>query len=108
MLAMRACLFALFVAYTNAQALMGVDFGSDTVKVATIKNSEFSIVLNEASQRKTKNALGFDGDVRIFGAMADNLRGRLPKAVIQRAHHLLGVKHGDDATKKFGSAAMPV
>jgi len=92
----------------NGQALMGIDFGSDSVKVATIKNSEFSIVLNEASQRKTKNALGFDGDVRIFGAMADNLRGRLPKAVIQHAHHLLGAKADAPVTKTFGSSAMPV
>jgi len=92
----------------HAQSLMGVDLGSNEVKVATLKNSEFSIVLNEASKRKSVNALGFDGEERIFGEAAANLRGRLPKNVFRNAHHLLGVKAGSPVTKNFGTTALPV
>jgi len=106
------CLFAVAffatISSTNGQALMGIDLGTHEVKVATIKNSEFAIVLNEASNRKTPNALGFDGEVRIFGDGATNLRGRLPKQVILNAHHLLGVKAGAPVTANFGKSEMPV
>jgi len=94
--------------YANGQALMGVDLGSNEVKVATIKNAEFSIVLNEASKRKSVNALGFDGDERLFGEGASAMRGRLPKNVILDAHHLLAIKPGNPITKNYGTISRPV
>jgi molecular chaperone DnaK (HSP70) len=87
---------------------MGIDLGSHEVKIATIKNSEFSIVLNEASKRKSVNALGFDGEERLFGEGASNLRGRIPKGVILNAHHLLGEKAGSAAAGNFGRSETPV
>jgi len=101
-------LLATTISMISGQALMGVDLGSNEVKIATIKNAEFSIVLNEASKRKSINALGFDGEERLFGEGASSMRGRLPKNVALNAHLLLAVKANSPITKTFGTVSMPI
>ena len=69
--------FAIFlsgVCVINAATVMGIDFGSDSVKVAVIKGSTFEVVINKESKRKTFNAVGFTktGE-RVFGNRAESL-----------------------------------
>ena len=43
-----------------AQNVLGIDFGSEWIKLAVVQRSAgVQIVLNEASKRKSPNAIGF-------------------------------------------------
>jgi molecular chaperone DnaK (HSP70) len=63
-----------FIYIVNGAVVMGIDFGSDSIKVAVIKGSSFEVVINKESKRKTLNAVGFTklGE-RVFGNRAESL-----------------------------------
>ena len=107
--AAASCLLVL-VSCTPAagQNILGIDWGSASVKAATLKANEFSIVLNEASKRKSDAAIGFDGDERLFGNAAGDRRGRKPRNVFQQFHHLLGNSYEAPVVQHLrNNAAMP-
>lgn len=55
-------------------SILGIDFGTDTFKVMTLKSNAPDIVLNDQSGRKTDSLVGFDiNGERVFGKAADQL-----------------------------------
>lgn len=54
-------------------AVIGIDFGSNWIKMAVIRDNGFNIVLDSASQRKVSNAVSFGDDDRYFGPDAERL-----------------------------------
>jgi len=107
--AAASCLLVLVLCTPAAgQNILGIDWGSASVKAATLKANEFSIVLNEASKRKSDAAIGFDGDERLFGNAAGDRRGRKPRSVFQQFHHLLGNSYEAPVVQHLrNNAAMP-
>ena len=57
----------LFVPVCNG-AVLGVDFGSEFIKVASVApGSPFHIVIDEQSKRKIPAVISFEGGERHFG-----------------------------------------
>ena len=49
--------------------IMGVDMGSDTMKISLVQNGKpLQIVINAESKRKTPSVIGFYKKERLFGA----------------------------------------
>jgi molecular chaperone DnaK (HSP70) len=83
---------------TVAQAaMMGLDIGSDFIKIAAPKNNNIDIVLNEQSHRKTDNYIGFRGDERYFAADAKSLAPRFPDNMFTYMNQMVGVPFNDTA-----------
>ena len=63
-----------------AGAVIGIDLGSRFLKVGIIQPGVgIELVLNEATQRKSASAAGFNTmDERVYGNEAQNLLGKLP------------------------------
>jgi hypothetical protein len=73
-------------------ALLAVDYGSEWIKAALVApgRAPVSIVLNEASKRKSLAAVAFSGGERTLGDDAAALSARYPERVVLRARDLLG------------------
>jgi len=72
-------------------AVMGIDFGSEFIKVASVKpGTPFHIVVDEQSKRKVPAVVAFDQGERYFGNGAVQLAMRKPKETYLWAHRLLG------------------
>lgn len=70
---------------------MGIDFGSEFIKVASVKpGTPFHIVVDEQSKRKVPAVVAFDNGERHFGNGAVQLAMRKPKETYLWAHRLLG------------------
>ncbi|KAM9255766.1 LOW QUALITY PROTEIN: hypoxia up-regulated protein 1 [Cariama cristata] len=52
---------------TLSVAVMSVDMGSESMKIAIVKPVPMEIVLNKESRRKTPVAVSFEGERRLFG-----------------------------------------
>ena len=62
------------IQYINASTVLGIDFGSDTFKMALIKGNTFEVIINKESSRKTLNAVGFTKSMeRVYGNRASSL-----------------------------------
>eukprot|EP00672_Neobodo_designis_P016477 CAMPEP_0174828154 /NCGR_PEP_ID=MMETSP1114-20130205/1165_1 /TAXON_ID=312471 /ORGANISM="Neobodo designis, Strain CCAP 1951/1" /LENGTH=880 /DNA_ID=CAMNT_0016061865 /DNA_START=29 /DNA_END=2671 /DNA_ORIENTATION=+ len=82
---------ALTLVAISHAAMMGLDLGSDFIKIAAPKNNNIDIVLNEQSHRKTDNYVGFRGDERYFAADAKSLAPRFPDNMFTYVNQLVGV-----------------
>jgi len=72
-------------------AIIGVDFGSKFIKVASVQPGKpFDIVLNENSKRKSEQCLAFDTETRLYGSTAYAYASRSPDRVVSRVRDLLG------------------
>jgi hypothetical protein len=64
-------LLITFLNLVNSRAALGIDFGSEYVKVAVVKiGSPIDLILNEASKRKSENMIGILGKDRFFASHA--------------------------------------
>jgi len=92
--ALVALLAALALCHAPAPtqaAVMGVDFGSEFIKVASVKpGTPFHIVVDEQSKRKVPAVVAFDHGERHFGNGAVQLALRKPKDAYMWALRLLG------------------
>jgi molecular chaperone DnaK (HSP70) len=80
--------------------ILGIDFGSDTMKVALLQNSNLDILINDQSSRKTPTLVGFRNDERFFGKLADDIVRWVPDSVFGYMRDMLGSRSLDtDAVK---------
>lgn len=86
-----ACFFMLAAVPLFECAVLGIDFGSEYIKVASVKpGTPFHIVVDEQSKRKIPSVVAFDQGERWFGNGAVSLAMRKPKETYMWAHRLLG------------------
>ena len=93
-------------AVDEAETFLGIDFGSEWIKIAVMRGGKADIVLNENSKRKSIAALSFaDGPeaLRLFGesAMAR------PQNALQYVRELLGKCHSLASRNRFGPHHFP-
>jgi molecular chaperone DnaK (HSP70) len=91
-LALLVAVLAL-VSATSSGHVIGVDFGSEYIKVAGPHGDKgLDIVLNELSRRKTENFVGFrNGDIYI-GDTAKSLAARFPLCTASAINQLVGIR----------------
>jgi hypoxia up-regulated 1 len=71
--------------------IMGVDFGSDTMKIALVQSGKpLQIITNFESKRKTPSTIAFYKGERRFGANAVALMPRKPEMVYSNPFRLIG------------------
>ncbi|KAG5492890.1 hypothetical protein JKF63_01470 [Porcisia hertigi] len=88
--ALCACLF--FTQSTWAH-VMGIDFGSEFIKIAGPHGDKgVDIVLNEQSRRKTDNFIGLRGNDLYIGDMARALAARFPLCTVSAVNQLVGIR----------------
>lgn len=82
------------VAAGAGAAILGIDLGSQWMKVALVKPGvPFQIVTNTASKRKTATMVGFGSEnERIYAGDAENVAKRKPAHVFPMARSLVGRK----------------
>jgi len=96
--ALCAVLCCALLPLPSLAALLGIDFGSEFVKVALVApGSPFEIVLDKHTKRKSPNMVAFDLDERQFGNGATTLSVRQPTRTFGFATRLLG-KSADSAS----------
>jgi molecular chaperone DnaK (HSP70) len=71
LLSLATVLAALVVASDGA--VLGLDFGTQYLKMALVKVGSFTIVNDEHSKRKSPTVVGFEKDDRAFGNGAKGL-----------------------------------
>lgn len=82
--------------------VIGVDFGSDWLKIAVIRpGGVLETVLNRESKRKTHNLLTFRDGIRFFGSDAASLGMRFPQNTFRAVKTLLGKTYLDVAASDF-------
>ena len=77
-------------------APMGIDLGTEFIKVASVKNGNVDIVLNEQSHRKSHNFVGFRLPERYFAEEAKNFAARFPDNMIGAVNRMVGLRGSDD------------
>jgi len=71
--------------------VIGLDFGSDTMKVALVQpGAPLEIVTNFQSKRKTPTCITFYRGERLFGSDAYALMARKPELTFAKAYRMLG------------------
>ena len=98
-------LAALFcVASTASAAVLGIDYGSEYVKVSIVApgRTPISIVINEISKRKSTAAVAFTGGDRWLAEEAMNYNARFPDRVFTRLRDLLGKETGRPVYELLG------
>ena len=97
-------LAALFcVASTASAAVLGIDYGSEYVKVSIVApgRTPISIVINEISKRKSTAAVAFTGGDRWLAEDAMNYNARFPDRVFTRLRDLLGKETAVDSFTQY-------
>mmetsp|Transcript_12702 Transcript_12702/g.12343 ORF Transcript_12702/g.12343 Transcript_12702/m.12343 type:complete len:926 (+) Transcript_12702:120-2897(+) len=85
------CLFIAFLCNFCDANVIGLDFGSDAMKVAIVQpGSPLDIVGNFQSKRKTPTCITFYRGERMFGADAMALMSRKPELTFAKAYRMLG------------------
>ena len=85
------CVALLGVSLPLSAQVVGIDLGSEFIKVASVRRSDgIEIVLNEQTRRKTPNYVGFRGKDRYIGEDAKNLVGRFPDLMVGMLNRLIG------------------
>uniref|UniRef100_K7F5M5 Hypoxia up-regulated protein 1 n=1 Tax=Pelodiscus sinensis TaxID=13735 RepID=K7F5M5_PELSI len=89
-------LLACLPSETDSLAVMSVDLGSESMKIAIVKPGvPMEIVLNKESRRKTPVAVSLKENERLFGDSAVGMSIKKPKIALQYFQDLLG-KHMDN------------
>jgi hypoxia up-regulated 1 len=83
--------FAALITQADAKVL-GIDFGSENIKVAIVQPGRvpISVVTNEMSRRKSPGAVGFVNGERLLGEEAVGMEGRYPDKIFTKMRELLG------------------
>lgn len=95
---------ALLCLTTAAQsAVLGIDYGSEYVKVSIVApgRTPISIVINEISKRKSTAAVAFTGGDRWLMEEAMNYNARFPERVFTRLRDLLGKETAVPAFQEY-------
>ena len=101
-----ACVALLAPTEVRAQVI-GVDLGSEFIKVAAVRRSDgIDIVLNEQTRRKTPNFVGFRGKDRFIGEDAKSLVGRFPDRMVGLLNRLVGVPFSEKISEWFHSDVL--
>lgn len=86
-----AVLLANLLALSDTLAVMSVDLGSESMKVAIVKPGvPMEIVLNKESRRKTPVTVTLKDNERLFGDSAASMAVKNPKATLRYFQNLLG------------------
>ncbi|ERE75022.1 hypoxia up-regulated protein 1 precursor [Cricetulus griseus] len=86
-----AILLADLLALSDTLAVMSVDLGSESMKVAIVKPGvPMEIVLNKESRRKTPVTVTLKENERFLGDSAAGMAIKNPKATLRYFQHLLG------------------
>uniref|UniRef100_A0A8C8WPC1 Hypoxia up-regulated protein 1 n=1 Tax=Panthera leo TaxID=9689 RepID=A0A8C8WPC1_PANLE len=94
--ALMAVLLAHLLALSDTLAVMSVDLGSESMKVAIVKPGvPMEIVLNKESRRKTPVTVTLKENERFFGDSAASMAIKNPKATLRYFQHLLGKQEGN-------------
>ena len=104
LLSVAACL-ALVLGTVSANVI-GLDFGSDAMKVALVQpGSPLEIVTNFQSKRKTPTCITFYRGERMFGSDSYALMPRKPELSVAKAYRMLGRALGhplvQEVTKQY-------
>eukprot|EP00602_Paraphysomonas_sp_CaronLab_P000254 CAMPEP_0185031700 /NCGR_PEP_ID=MMETSP1103-20130426/19316_1 /TAXON_ID=36769 /ORGANISM="Paraphysomonas bandaiensis, Strain Caron Lab Isolate" /LENGTH=910 /DNA_ID=CAMNT_0027567315 /DNA_START=111 /DNA_END=2843 /DNA_ORIENTATION=- len=91
-MALRILPHLLLVATATANVI-GIDFGSDNMKVGLVSPGKFDIVTNSQSKRRTPNSITFYNGERSFGADSYALMARKPELTFTKFHRILGQSH---------------
>jgi len=97
-------LFLFVVPIVNGNVI-GLDFGSDSMKVAIVQpGTPLEIVSNFQSKRKTPTMISFYKGERLLGSDANAIMGRKPDLTFAKVNRMLGraINHPlvDEITKK--------
>nr|XP_020840473.1 LOW QUALITY PROTEIN: hypoxia up-regulated protein 1 [Phascolarctos cinereus] len=91
--ALVAVFLANLLVLTDTLAVMSVDLGSESMKVAIVKPGvPMEIVLNKESRRKTPVVVVLKENERFFGDSAASMAIKNPKATVRYFQDLLGKK----------------
>uniref|UniRef100_A0A2K5N9A1 Hypoxia up-regulated protein 1 n=1 Tax=Cercocebus atys TaxID=9531 RepID=A0A2K5N9A1_CERAT len=105
--ALVAVLLADLLALSDTLAVMSVDLGSESMKVAIVKPGvPMEIVLNKESRRKTPVIVTLKENERFFGDSAASMAIKNPKATLRYFQHLLG-KQADNPHVALYQARFP-
>eukprot|EP00658_Telonema_sp_P-2_P041940 TRINITY_DN3004_c0_g2_i15.p1 TRINITY_DN3004_c0_g2~~TRINITY_DN3004_c0_g2_i15.p1 ORF type:complete len:548 (-),score=212.60 TRINITY_DN3004_c0_g2_i15:139-1758(-) len=98
-----------FPALSSANAVLGIDLGTQFFKVGYKKTGMFDLVLNEASKRKTSTAVAFHEGERLLGDLAAGLKTKRPTNVATKFQRLIGRMFDDPQIQKngFGDYDLP-
>ncbi|XP_062450639.1 hypoxia up-regulated protein 1 isoform X1 [Rhea pennata] len=92
---------------TESLAVMSVDMGSESMKIAIVKPGvPMEIVLNKESRRKTPVAVSLKENERLFGDSALGMSIRSPKVAFRYFQDLLG-KHIDNPQVALYQSRFP-
>uniref|UniRef100_A0A2I3H682 Hypoxia up-regulated protein 1 n=1 Tax=Nomascus leucogenys TaxID=61853 RepID=A0A2I3H682_NOMLE len=105
--ALVAVLLADLLALSDTLAVMSVDLGSESMKVAIVKPGvPMEIVLNKESRRKTPVIVTLKENERFFGDSAASMAIKNPKATLRYFQQLLG-KQADNPHVALYQARFP-
>lgn len=105
--ALIAVFLADLLALSDTLAVMSVDLGSESMKVAIVKPGvPMEIVLNKESRRKTPVMVTLKENERFFGDSAAGMAIKNPKATLRYFQHLLG-KQADNPHVALYRARFP-
>lgn len=106
-LVLMAIVLADLLALSDTVAVMSVDLGSESMKVAIVKPGvPMEIVLNKESRRKTPVTVTLKENERFFGDSAAGMAIKNPKATLRYFQHLLG-KQADNPHVALYQARFP-
>ncbi|XP_053451184.1 hypoxia up-regulated protein 1 isoform X2 [Nycticebus coucang] len=105
--AIIAVLLADLLVLSDTLAVMSVDLGSESMKVAIVKPGvPMEIVLNKESRRKTPVTVTLKENERFFGDSAASMAIKNPKGTLRYFQHLLG-KQADNPHVALYQARFP-
>ncbi|XP_023373071.1 hypoxia up-regulated protein 1 [Otolemur garnettii] len=105
--AVIAVLLADLLVPSDTLAVMSVDLGSESMKVAIVKPGvPMEIVLNKESRRKTPVTVTLKENERFFGDSAASMAIKNPKATLRYFQYLLG-KQADNPHVALYQARFP-
>ncbi|KAL6061580.1 Hypoxia up-regulated protein 1 [Balamuthia mandrillaris] len=81
--------------------VLGLDFGSQWIKMSVIRANNFEIILDPMSRRKISNSVAFNDGDRYFGADAERMVLRNPSQTYSYTSQLLGRKFDHAAVKEI-------
>lgn len=92
------------VGRSSAQNVVGIDFGSEWIKLAVVQRSAgVQIILDEASKRKSPNAVAFGAEQRDFGDTAMVK----PHLAFTHTRELLGKQFSPTLKTAYGPGYFP-
>mmetsp|Transcript_25466 Transcript_25466/g.42935 ORF Transcript_25466/g.42935 Transcript_25466/m.42935 type:complete len:993 (+) Transcript_25466:61-3039(+) len=89
---LSALLFVAAATVANANVI-GIDLGSENMKVGLVSPGKFDIVTNFQSKRKTPLSLTFYRGERMFGSDSTALMSRKPELTFNKLLRMLGKPH---------------